>query len=99
MKETSNLELREKFNISQNSIKIILPVIKKIDLTDDENQILSLISKGNDTTKSIAEISGYSRSKVLNLLDGLINKNLIEKIGGGRSTKYKKVIAWGEHNG
>ena len=93
MKETSNLELREKFNISQNSIKIILPVIKKVDLTDEENQILSLIGKGNDTTKSIAEISGYSRSKVLNLLDELINKNLIEKIGGGRSTKYKKVIA------
>lgn len=93
MKETSNLELREKFNISQNSIKIILPVIKNIDLTDEENQILSLIGKGNDTTKSIAEISGYSRSEVLNLLDGLINKNLIEKIGGGRSTKYKKIIA------
>lgn len=83
---------RPKFNISQNSISIILPVIKKIDLTDEENQILSLISKGNDTTKSIAEISGYSRSKVLNLLEELINKNLIEKIGGGRSTKYKKVI-------
>ena len=93
MKETSNLELREKFNISQNSIKIILSVIKNIDLTDEENQILSLIGKGNDTTKSIAEISGYSRSEVLNLLDGLINKNLIEKIGGGRSTKYKKIIA------
>lgn len=83
---------RPKFNISQNSITIILPVIKKIDLTDEETQILSLISKGNDTTKSLAEISGYSRSKVLNLLDELINKNLIGKIGGGRSTKYKKVI-------
>jgi hypothetical protein len=84
--------IKPQFSIASNHITITLPVIKTLELTNEEDKILSLIDQGNDTTKSLAEISGYSRSKVLMLLDELMIKNLVKKIGGGRSTKYKKVI-------
>lgn len=78
------------FEIFDNSIKVILPVIGNADLTKDEKIVYEVLSK--TMPKSISEITDmtpFGKSKVTTLLKSLVRKNYISVTGNGRGTKYK----------
>ena len=78
------------FEILDNSIKVILPVIGNADLTEDEKVVYEVLSK--TMPKSISEITDmtpFGKSKVTTLLKNLIRKNYVSVTGNGRGTKYK----------
>lgn len=78
------------FEIFDNSIKVILPVICNADLTEDEKIVYEVLSK--TMPKSISEITDmtpFGKSKVTTLLKSLVRKNYVSVTGNGRGTKYK----------
>ena len=78
------------FEIFDNSIKVILPVIGNSDLTEDEKVVYEVLSK--TMPKSISEITDmtpFGKSKVTTLLKSLARKNYVSVTGNGRGTKYK----------
>lgn len=78
------------FEIFENSIKVILPVIGNADLTGDEKVVYEVLSK--TMPKSISEITDmtpFGKSKVTTLLKSLARKNYVSVTGNGRGTKYK----------
>ena len=80
------------FNVTDNTIQVILPIIDgKVDLTPDEKTIYDVLSKV--LAKPISEIMesdtiGFGKNKVLNLLKDMSEKGLIKIEGKGRGTKY-----------
>ena len=82
--------VKPRFEVSENTIKIELPVFEDIsDLTDDEHLVLKALSK--TVQKSISEIvpsTPFGKSKVSSLLKILEKKGVVLIQGKGRSTKY-----------
>lgn len=78
------------FEIYDNSIKVILPIINELNIAEDESVIYNLLSKTQP--KAIGEINEavpFGRSKTTSLIKNLVKKNLVSVIGNGRGTKYK----------
>lgn len=78
------------FEVSENAIKIVLPVFENnLNLTEDERTIYQILSK--TMLKSISEIAPYTpfgRSKITQLLKKMGEKGVIAIEGKGRGTKY-----------
>ncbi len=78
------------FEVSQNTIKITLPVFEEnLSLTEDEISVYKILSK--NVLKSISEIAPYvpfGKSKTTQLLKDMIKKGIVEVEGKGRGTKY-----------
>ena len=78
------------FEVSQNTIKITLPVFEEnMSLTEDEISVYKILSK--NVLKSISEIAPYvpfGKSKTTQLLKDMIQKGIVEVEGKGRGTKY-----------
>ena len=78
------------FEVSENTIKIVLPVFEKnLNLTEDERTIYKILSK--TMLKSISEIAPYApfgKSKTTQLLKDMGQKGVIIVEGRGRGTKY-----------
>lgn len=78
------------FEITENSIKVTLPLVISDDVSEDEQKVLDALSR--NTLKSMSEISEqlpFSRSKTSMLLKKLVEKNYVEVSGNGRGTKYR----------
>ena len=82
--------IKPDFEISENAIKIVLPIFKKsADLTEDEIVIYKLLSK--TMLKPISEIAPYApfgKSKTAKLLKEMCQKGVITVKGNGKGTKY-----------
>ncbi len=78
------------FKVSENSIVIILPTIfNKLDLTLDEKIIMDNLSSNIHLASSqLSERTGFSKDKVVKLVNSLLSKDYIVKEGRGRGTKY-----------
>ena len=78
------------FEVSENTIKIVLPVFEKnLNLTKDERKIYKILSK--TMLKSISEIAPYvefGKSKTTQLLKEMSKKGAVKIEGRGRGTKY-----------
>ncbi len=78
------------FEVSENTIKIVLPVFEKnLNLTEDEMKVYKLLSK--TLLKSISEIAPYvefGKSKTTQLLKDMSKKGVVAIEGNGRGTKY-----------
>ena len=82
---------KPRFEISENNIKIILPVIEidKSNLAEDEVVIYNILKDEVELTRGeLDEKSGFNKSKTLRIINGLVNKNLIRKLGRGPGTTY-----------
>ncbi|MGN8632735.1 ATP-binding protein [Blautia sp. HCP3S3_G3] len=79
------------FEISENTIKVILPVIENTpDMTKDEKAVYQLLSKNR--LKSISEISAssdFGKTKVTSILKALAKRGIVTIEGKGRGTKYR----------
>lgn len=78
------------FEVSENTIKIVLPVLEEnTNLTEDERTVYKILSK--TMLKPISEIAPYvsfSKSKTTQLLKDMSRKGIILVEGKGRGTKY-----------
>lgn len=78
------------FEVTENTIKIALPVFEKhLDLTEDERKIYKILSK--TMLKPISEIAPYApfgKSKTTQLLKNMGKKGIVRIEGKGRGTKY-----------
>lgn len=78
------------FEVSENTIKIVLPVFEKnLNLTEDERKIYKILSR--TMLKSISEIAPYApfgKSKTTQLLKEMGEKGVVKIEGRGRGTKY-----------
>jgi len=78
------------FEVSENAIKIVLPVFEKnLNLTEDERKIYKILSK--TMLKSISEIAPcvpFGKSKTTQLLKEMGKKGVVKTEGRGRGTKY-----------
>lgn len=78
------------FEVSENTIKIVLPIFEKnLNLTEDERTIYKILSK--TMLKPISEIAPYvsfGRSKTTQLLKNMGQKGIVSVEGKGRGTRY-----------
>jgi len=78
------------FDVSENTIKIVLPVFEEnLNLTEDEREIYKILSK--TMLKSISEIAPlvpFGKSKTTQLLKDMGQKGVVVVEGKGRGTKY-----------
>lgn len=84
--------IKPSFEIRDNSITVILPVLSATGtITSDGNRLLDLL-KGElrYSSSEIAEKLDWSKSKTIKILNGLMDIGYIVKHGRGRGTKYSK---------
>lgn len=78
------------FEVSENTIKIVLPVFEKnLNLTEDERTIYNILSK--TMLKPISEIAPFvpfGKSKTTQLLKDMGQKGVVVVEGRGKGTKY-----------
>lgn len=84
------------FEVSDNYIKVVLPIIPIANIDDrldgDLKIIYNELKKSESLTRQeLEKITGFSKSKTTRLINALIDKNLIRSIGSGRSTSYKVI--------
>ena len=80
------------FDVSENRIRIILPVTEmdKLDLSKDELFIYNLLKEGLALSRKEIDVkTEFEKSKTLRILNSLVDKNIVVKIGSGTAVKYK----------
>lgn len=90
--EYTNSISKPNFEISQNRIRIVLPVteIDKLDLTKDELFVYGLLKEDIELSRGEIDIkTGYEKSKTLRIINNLIDKNIVVKMGGGAAVTYR----------
>jgi len=84
--------VKPSFKTHKNSIRITLPMIKTVlsNLVNREVKVFEILKKYEKLSrKEIEYLSGYSKSKVIRSVNGLIEKSIVEQVGKGRSVKYQ----------
>lgn len=85
----SNSKAKPAFEIFENSIKVILPVLGDANLTEDEAMVYAVLSRAKPkSTSEITKAVPYGKSKTTMLLKKLVEKNYVSIIGSGRGTSY-----------
>lgn len=84
--------VQPKFDVGENHIRITLPVVQvNVDeLSVDENKVYRILQNGEFSTAQIAKKVDFGRTKVLHVLNTLIDKGYVIKEGNGRSVRYAK---------
>lgn len=80
------------FDISENRIRIALPVteINKLNLSEDEILVYDILKDEVELSRSEIDLkTGYEKSKTLRIINNLIEKNIVAKIGGGVAVTYR----------
>lgn len=82
--------IKPDFEVSENAIKIVLPILEKnVNLTEDEKIVYKILSR--TMLKPISEIAPYvpfGKSKTTQLLKDMGQKGVVSVEGKGRGTKY-----------
>ena len=84
-----NSLIKPSFDISDNCISVTLPTFNKKDLNACEADTLQRLSKYVSYTRSqIEQITGYSKDKVIRIINSLILKGYMQKTGNNKSIMY-----------
>ena len=77
------------FEIRESSIKAILPVIEEENgMTPDEQKVYQLVKGKALSSSSVAEATGFGRSKAISILQRLVQRGYARVSGVGRGTVY-----------
>lgn len=83
--------IKPEFVIDENSITVKLPVVHHNKLTDEELVVFNMVKNYHlITVKEVCEQLTCGKSKATKLLNHLIELNIIEVVGKGKNTKYKR---------
>ncbi len=84
--------IKPDFEVSENTIKIVLPIFEKnLNLTEEERMVYKILSK--TLLKPMSEIAPYvpfGRSKTTQLLKSMSQKGIVVVEGKGRGTRYQR---------
>lgn len=78
------------FEVFENSIKVVLPVMQKeLPVSDDEKLVYdSLVRNRKLSSSDVAKHTGFGKTKVIKLLKSMMDQGYIRIEGEGRGTKY-----------
>ena len=86
-----DLDSKPSFDIRATSIVVTLPVSGGIKMSPDERSVMDVLSRGMILTRAeIASRTTLSKDKTVRILNALLAKNVIEKQGSGRGTRYSR---------
>jgi len=91
-KEYTHSITKPDFEVSENRIRILLPVCENDlrDLSEDENKIYQLLKEEIELSRKEIDLkTGFNKAKTLRILNRLVDKNTIQKIGSGATLTYK----------
>ena len=79
------------FRIYPNIITVVLPLLRdSSSLESDEREVYDLLTENIELSRPDIEYQlGISKAKAIRLLNELIEKNAIERVGSGRGTVYR----------
>lgn len=83
---------KPKFQIFKNSISVTLPILNEsIEiLTKEEQVVLTLLrNRGNLGRLELEKELGLNKDKLIRILNSLLKNNIIQRVGSGRSIRYK----------
>lgn len=80
------------YDVSENTIRITLPVFGIGELNNDENIIYQLLKNRSLSSSSIVEETGFGKTKTVAILNKLINEGYVIAVGNGRGKKYSAQI-------
>lgn len=91
--EYQNNPLQPEFSVSQNTIRIVLPVLgDKYELSEEERKLIEMLSDGKYvTSREIADMLACSKEKAIRITKRLVEAKYIKVMGNGRGTKYTKA--------
>ncbi len=82
-------DVKPTFGITENTIKVMLPVISgRYNLSSDENKVYSLVKGKNLSSSEIVSAVNFGKSKTISILQKLVKGGYIKVFGNGRGTKY-----------
>ena len=83
-------KVKPRFDVTEGSIGVILPVLDvRPALDGDEERVLLAFSPGVLLSSSrVVALTGFGKDKVLRVLKGLVTKGLASVQGSGRGTRY-----------
>lgn len=86
----SNALEKPSYQIFENSIQVVLPVIASNEkLSEKDKKILDIIrDKGTVSRSEIEKLAGIGKDSTIRSLNLLLKKHIIEKTGAGRGVKY-----------
>lgn len=77
------------FSVTENTIKIILPVLETDhSLSPDEKMIYMTVSDRFMSSSEIAKATGFGKTKTISILKNLMAKGVVHSSGNGRGLKY-----------
>ena len=90
--EYTNCISKPNFDVSENRIRIILPIteIDKLNLSGDELSVYGLLREKTELSRIEIDLkTGFEKSKTLRIINNLIDKNIVVKTGGGAAVTYR----------
>jgi len=84
---------KPEFRFFENSIIVILPLLSEsLSLfSKDESIVFNILNNSQSfKRKEIEEMTDFNKDKVIRLLNKLMSKNIIERVGMGPEAKYTK---------
>lgn len=82
-------EAKPTFNLTSNRIQIVLPIFNENNnLSEDPRKIYELLKKQSMSSSSIMKATGFGKTKVVAILNQLIQDGYIRKTGTGKATRY-----------
>ncbi len=82
--------IKPEFTVTPSTISITLPILKELNLTEDELRIYNVLSiNGEMSREEIEKELHVNKSKCLRLLNQLISQQLVEKTGKSSAVKYE----------
>ncbi len=90
-KEYTRSVTKPDFEVSENRIRILLPVVQNdtLDLSEDEKSIYELLKADIELSRKEIDLrTGFNKSKTIRSLNSLLDKNIISKKGSGASLTY-----------
>ena len=85
----SDSKIKPMYETTENTIRIILPVMQmNNNLTSDEDKVYSILKGRLLSSSAISERSGFGKSKTVSILNKLVKDGFIRIHGTGRGTRY-----------
>lgn len=85
-------QVRPVFEVTENTIKTVLPVMKAVNsLLPDEERIFRLLKGREMASSSLVEAAGFGKSKTIGILKKLVEGSYVKRLGKGRGTRYTAV--------
>lgn len=84
--------MKPDFEIMENTIRIVLPVMTATsNLLPDEERIYKLLRGREMASSALAEAAGFGKSKTIGILRKLVEAGYVRVLGKGRGTRYTAV--------